>query len=355
MASNPFKGLIEKADLLICYIIVAVCAILIAGNIALFIFIPKVLAPVGLIFSNVITIVLCAIAISPISIIFRAAFSKKARELVEKEKEEQLLKDTVQDLQNQNRELVSKLDTWGQMAYAPTAINFSARLETMIYEKKGYLVKEESLNSLISDKENFSLEMPQSILEKFSKWKDDIAHTGEKTVLYIGKQYAKRSLGIDFTRIKFAFDQDKIALYGAEITKIHNLESEKDKGDIEHCWVLNNDPKDKKKIVTSINTAEHYSELPKLFAEQCQNHAKDEVEAEVENLCRMYTTQLQNCLSEHFPGIVFYDTLENTPLQWHSFNDNAQDTRVASIAAGLFLVANLLKSFNAAAANRIEE
>ncbi len=340
---------------MMCYIIVGACAILIASNIALFVFLPKVLAPAGLIISNVISVVLCAVAISPISKIIQKAFERKAHELVEKEKEEQSLRDKVQYLQNQNRELSSKLDTWGQMAYAPTSINFSARLETMIYEKKGYLVKEESVNSLIADKEIFYLDAPQGLTEKFSKWKDDISHTGKKTVLYIGKQYAKRSLGIDFTRIKFAIDGDKVALYGAQISKIHNLESDKDEGDIEHCWVLNNDIKDKRHTIISINTAEHYSDLPKMFAEQCQNHAKDEVEAEVENMCRVYTEQLRNCLNDHFPGIVFYDTIENNSLRWYSLNENAQDKRVASIAAGLFLVANLLKSFNATPVYQIEE
>ena len=345
-----FKKILElagKGSIIKSNIIVVFCAILIAGNVGAFIFLPHILAPLALVLSNVVTVILMVIAFQPISHIMQSILNKKEEEICERKKAEKDLADRIESLENENRELTSKLDTWGQMAAAPSSVTFASELITRIYEKKSYLVKEESLEELIADP-NFKPADPASFKERFLKWRDDLSHSGEKTVLYIGKHYESKALGIDFSKVKYAVEGGRIALYGASITMLHNLAPAIDEGDIEHCWVLNNDQdkNDKKKKIISINTADHYSDIPELYSKQCQSHAKEEVDAEVKSLCEHYTKIFRDCLSQHFPGVVFVDSIEDSTTTWYALNENAQDKRIAPIASGMFLVSNILKSFN---------
>ena len=142
--------IIGKRDVVKSNAVLIVCAVLIAVNVGFFIFFPRLLAPLALVISNAITVALMIVAVTPLSNILKSAVDRKAQELVEKEKEQQALKDKVQKLENQNFELMSKLDTWGQMASAPTVVSFTAKVETMLYAKDGYIVKEEKMKDLLS-------------------------------------------------------------------------------------------------------------------------------------------------------------------------------------------------------------
>ena len=340
------SSIIGKQDIVKSNVIVVVCAVLIAVNIGIFVFFPKLLAPMAIVLSNAITVILMAVAVIPISHLLKNAFNRKAHELVEKEKEESALKDKVQTLENQNRELMGKLDTWGQMASAPSMVSFTAKVETMLYQKDGYIVKEEKVKDLISD-EYFKPSVPETFKEKFNKWRDDHSHSGDKTILYIGRHRADRVFGIDFAKVKYAFEDGRIAIYGASITKLHNLETSSQDSDIEHCWVLNNDPdpSDKKKTVVSINKADHYSEIPDLYKAQCHSQADEEIDAETDALCRHYTQIFRQCLQERFPGLVFFDSIDDSTYTWYAINENPGDSRVAPIVSGMFLIANVLHSF----------
>lgn len=340
---NVFKDAMGQANLMKSYLIVSFCAILIATNVACFIFLPKIIAPLAIILSNVVTVLITLIAFQPINTILKKAFDEKARELVEKEKQEEELKDKVSDLESRNAELLSRLDTWGQMAYAPARVNFSAKLETMTYEKEGYIVREEPV-----DEKLFTIAEPQGLVDMYKVWRDENVHSGPKSVLYIGKQYAAKALGIDFSKVKYAFNEGKLLVSGANISILHDLSPVKGDSDIEHCWVLNNDPdkRDKTKKLVSINTAAHYSEIPATFSRMCKEQAGQEVDAEVDTLCRQYTQVFRKCLTDHYPGIEFCDSIEDTPFTWYALNECPSDKRVVPIASGMFLVANVLKDFN---------
>lgn len=340
---NVVKDAIGQAGVMKSYVLVTVCIILIAVNVGCFIFLPKIIAPLAIILSNVFTILITLIAFQPINSIIKNAFSKKAQELVEKEKAEQELQDRLSSLESRNAELLSRLDTWGQMAVTPTKVNFSAKLETMTYEKEGYIVREAPVDDRL-----FTLSSPQGFMDTYNKWRDDLSHSGPKTVLYIGKQYATKALGIDFSKVKYAFDDGKVILFGARISIIHDLSPLRGEDDIEHCWVLNNDPdkRDKTRTVVSINTADHYGEIPGMFSQMCKEHAMAEVDAEVNNLCERYTEIFRRCLSEHYPGIVFCDSIEDTPFTWYALNECPTEKKVVPIASGMFLVAGLLRDFN---------
>ena len=305
-----------QANLMKSYLIVSFCAILIATNVACFIFLPKIIAPLAIILSNVVTVLITLIAFQPINTILKKAFDEKARELVEKEKQEEELKDKVSDLESRNAELLSRLDTWGQMAYAPTRVNFSAKLETMTYEKEGYIVREEPV-----DEKLFTLAEPQGLVDMYKVWRDENVHSGPKSVLYIGKQYAAKALGIDFSKVKYAFKEGETVLVEKGIASEHRKQ-------------------------VSINTAAHYSEIPATFSRMCKEQAGQEVDAEVDTLCRQYTQVFRKCLTDHYPGIEFCDSIEDTPFTWYALNECPSDKRVVPIASGMFLVANVLKDFN---------
>ena len=75
---RSIKEIAGKGSLVKSNIIVAACAILIAVNIGVFIFVPKILAPLALILSNVITVILMFIAFQPMNHIMQTALKKKA-------------------------------------------------------------------------------------------------------------------------------------------------------------------------------------------------------------------------------------------------------------------------------------
>ena len=79
-------------------IIVADCAVLIAVNIGVFIFVPKILAPLALILSNVITVILMFLAFQPMNHIMQTALKKKEEEIYQRKKEEEELREKLQSV-----------------------------------------------------------------------------------------------------------------------------------------------------------------------------------------------------------------------------------------------------------------
>jgi len=337
----PFNtNLVKKSSLVKSNVIVAVCAVLIAVNVAVFIFIPKILAPLALILSNAVTVLLMVIAFQPANRIMQEVFTEKAHELVKKEQEEAALREKVSTLESKYQEAMSKLDTWGQMSSAPMNLNFSARLETMLYDKSIYIVKEEPVEALL-DNPRFGLTEKKGMADKLMKWFDEKTHKGERKVLYIGKHYAKESIGIDFSRVKFSTEEGRIAIYGASISKLADIETKPSETDINHCWVLN-----KGEEVITINTGDFYKELPARYEKACAEEAREAFNAEVDRICAHYTEIFRRNLAERFPGLVFCDSIEESPSTWYALKEYAMDGRIAPIVSSMFLMAGMLHGFN---------
>lgn len=163
------RSAVNKSRLSTSYLLTAACFLLIACNVAVFLFFPRIAAPLAIILSNAITVLLMLVSIQPINRLIQNEFNEKAKELLEKQEAQQELQERVSFLENRNRELESRIDTWAQTASVPTNVNFTFKLETMTFDKKGYIVKEEPLERFL----------------------DDLAHPGDKKVLYIGKYYIR--------------------------------------------------------------------------------------------------------------------------------------------------------------------
>lgn len=327
-----------KPKLIGSYLLMGACLILIACNIGAFLFIPKVATPLAIILSNAITVVLMLLAYQPVNRLMQNSFQEKAREFVEKEKELEGLKDTVATLENRNRELESRLDTWGQMGSVPPNLKFTFKVETMTFDKSGYVVKEEPVERFLADPA-YRLADKNGVFDKVSRWMDDVMHPGQKKVLYIGKFYAKASVGIDFTKIKFAVKDGAVSLFGVRFTKLNDLAVTPDEDDVNHCWLINEDD-----FGVSINPSGLYQDFTQAYSDIRAKESAEALEAEVDALCNNYTAVFRQNLLERFPGITFCDSIEDSPETWYSLKEHIGDPGIYPIASNMFLMADVLSS-----------
>ena len=231
------KSILDQSKMATSFLVTSACFLLIACNVAAFIFFPKLMAPLAIILSNVITVLLMLVAIRPINRLIQNEFREKALELMEKEKAEKELLEKVATLENQNRELERRIDTWAQTASVPANVNFTFKVETMTFDKTGYIVKEEPLERFVNDPV-YKIADKKGVFDRIVKWVDDLTYPGEKKVLYIGKYYIKASIGLDFTKIKFSTDGDVLTLFGVTFTKLNDLAIDRDPGDVNRCLLV---------------------------------------------------------------------------------------------------------------------
>lgn len=333
------RSAMDRGKLASSYLITSVCLLLIACNVAAFLFFPRLAAPLSIILSNAITILLMLVAVRPINHLIQNEFSEKARELAEQEKAARELEEKMLALENRNRELESRIDTWTQTANTPANVSFTFKVETMTFDKTGYIVKEEPLARFLEDP-TYKLSDKNGILDRLGKWLDGLAHPGEKKVLYIGKYYIKASIGLDFTKIKFSTDGGALTLFGVKFTKLNDLAIEKDPADVRHCWLVNEDGDN-----VSINQSDIYREFTDVYARIREEEADTALSNELEALCTHYTAVFRSNLAERFPGIEFCDHIEDSSATWYSLKEHIQDSRIFSIASNMFLMADVLSGY----------
>ena len=124
---------LEKSSVTSSYAVIAVCVILVAANIIFFVMFPRLLSPVAIILSNVITMLITALAFRPINNLIQNTLIDRQEELTRKIAEEKAMTDRLAFLEDRNRELESKLDTRLQTESIPGEVNFTFKLEQMEY------------------------------------------------------------------------------------------------------------------------------------------------------------------------------------------------------------------------------
>ena len=337
--NKAMRGTLDKGKVTKSYILTALCAILVAINIAAFLFFPRIASPIAIVLSNAITIMLMLFAIQPINNLIQSEYGKKARALIEKEQQEQDLRDRLSNLENRNRELESRLDTWSQAAGSPANVNLSFKLETFVYDKTGYIVKEEPLERFIEDP-RYKIADKRALSDKLSKFVDNLTHPGSKKVLYIGKYYVKASIGLDFTKIKFSTDDGVLTLFGVKFTKLNDLAIEKDPEDVNRCWLINENGEE-----VTINQADVYRDFTGVYADMRSAEANLALEKEVDALCERYTAVFRENLSLRFPSVRFCDHIEDSSATWYSLKEHSRDERVYQVAANMLLMADALSGY----------
>ena len=328
----------SRKKVAVCYTVLGVCILLMAVNVGSFIFFPRLMAPLAILLSNAITLILAIIAFRPINALVENLLEKRQQELLEQQAKEQELEHKVDLLELRNRELENRLDTRAQTDGTPADIDFTFKLEQMEYAKKGYVVKEEPLEAFAAD-EQFKNLIPNVGL--WNKMMDALTmkEQGVRKILYIKKYYYKVSIGIDFSRIKFAFEDDRILFYGVKFTRLHDISSElkPDDGDIDHCWILN----------TVDNWAEikhsaYYDLFKDAYTRMQDAETHDALETEVASLCDQYTDVFRRNIQRRFPQADFVETIEDTDRTWYALREGGSYRMVRDIASNMLLMTDVI-------------
>ena len=336
------KGLNRK-KVVASYTVLGVCILLMAVNVGSFIFFPKLMAPLAILISNAITLILAVIAFRPINALVENLLEKRQQELVEQQKKEQELEQRLLQMENRNRELENKLDTRAQTEGTPADIDFTFKLEQMEYSKKGYVVKEEALEEFAGD-ERYKNMIPDVSL--WNKMLDALAmkEQGIRKVLYIKKYYYKVSIGIDFSKIKFSFDCDRLLFSGAKFSRLHDISSElePDSGDIDHCWILNTIDG-----WAEIKHSAYYDMFKDAYTRIQDAETHDSLEAEVESLCDQYTAIFRRNIQNRFPKADFVESIEDSDRSWYALREGGQYQMVRDIASNMMMLTNVINETKA--------
>lgn len=332
------RQVLDRKKVVASYTVLAVCILLMAVNVGCFIFFPRLMAPLAILLSNAITLILAVVAFRPINALVEKLLEKRQQELLEQQEKEVALERKVDQLESRNRELESRLDTRAQTEAMPADIDFTFKLEQMEYAKKGYVVKEEPLDAFRSE-ERFKGMIPSVNL--WNKMLDTLAmkEQGIRKILYIKKYYYKVSIGIDFSRIKFSFADDQIFFSGVKFTRLHDISSEleADEGDIDHCWILNT-----LDGWAEIKHSAYYDTFKESYARLQDAQTRESLEEEVESLCQQYTAIFRRSIQSRFPQVAFVESIDDSDRSWYALREGGSYRMVRDIAANMLLLTNVI-------------
>ena len=320
---------------------ISACFLLIGVNIAFFLLFPRLIAGVAIVLSNVITLILTFLAFKPLNRWLQDNLLERQQELIEKLEKDHELELKVERLEQENRDLSDKLDTRVQTGALPYNLGYTFKVEQMEYAKTGYVVKEEELGNL--DKERFTVP-DKRFLE--AMWEENIKHDpGVRKLLYIHKFYYKVSLGIDFSKIMYAFDGGTALFYGVRFEKLHDISSElqPDREDIDHCEIL--------KVTgdkLEIRQDKVYDDLKQQYRSAQAEGVKAGMEEEVEALCSQYTAALHESIKGRFGDKVeFVDSIEeHRDKNWYALKVSTDQT-IKEIAANMLMLTTVMNKTQA--------
>jgi DNA gyrase/topoisomerase IV subunit A len=329
-------------------IIIVTCALLLIGNIVAFAYVGSAtMMPTFLvvILSNIITILITFAIYKPINRIIEEevqtrikdennAQMKLLEEKNELEQQKKYLEDVAAQREQKIKALQSELDTVRSYKSLSADTNTVLKLETMEYEKEGYIVKEE----FVRDTE-FGRDIKQD-----SKWnfmKDD---KGEQKILYIKKFHEKAIIGIDIAKIRFCRHDGYIYLEGVKVENLHQeMTIRSGDGDgMERCMILNVDNGD----IKGINNADKYNWFKQEYSIRQSDLLDFNFNQEVRSICASYTDVIKHNLSTKFPSVRFVDDkiehaidLAGEPIyQLNASND----LNILEVSSSIVLIANTI-------------
>lgn len=321
---------------------IAACFLLVGANVCFFLFFPHLLSSVAIVLSNVITLILTFLAFKPLNSWLQDSLMERQQALIEKMEKDRELEKKVEVLEQENRTLSDKLDTRVQTGALPVHIDYTFKVEQMEYAKQGYVVKEEEVDALdreqfnIPDRKFFETILEDSLLKEASIRK----------ILYIHKFYYKVSLGIDFSKIMYAQDENGVVLFnGVRFRKLHDItsEMEPEHGDIDRVEIL--------KIAgdkTEIRQDKEYEPLKEQYRNARAQEVKAGMEEEVSALCNQYTAALHESIKSRFGDRVdFVDSIEDhRDKNWYSLKGSSDPT-VHEIAGNLLMLTTVMNKTQA--------
>ncbi|MBQ9193728.1 MAG: hypothetical protein IJ156_08430 [Bacteroidales bacterium] len=315
---------------------IAGCFLLVGVNVAFFLLFPRLVSGIAIVLSNVITLLLTFLAFKPINDWLQADLVERQQELIAKLEKDRELEKKVDALELENRELTNRLDTRSQTVTLPTHIDYTFKVEQMQYAKQGYVVKEEELDGLDSEKFDIPGRKFLDVLLEDSMLRD----AAVRKILYIHKFYYKVSLGIDFSKMMYAIDEGRLLFYGARFEKLHDISSElqPETGDIDRCDIL--------KITGDKAELRQDKEFDGLKAQYRQAQAqevKSGMEEEVGALCSQYTAALHESIKGRFGDRVdFVDSIEEyRDKNWYALK-SSDDPTVQEVAANMLMLTTVM-------------
>ena len=335
----------DPKDILVSQLILALCIVLVALNVAFFVFFPRLMAPVSIVLSNAITLLLTAIAFRPASTLIQKTLTRRQEELLAQAEKEKAMQQRLDLLESEKRELESRLDTRAQTTAASGDLNFTFKLEQMEYAKKGYIVKEENLDALRTDERFRALVPDISLLDKMLS-AIKLKENGVRKILYLRKYYYKVSIGIDFSKVKFSFDGDRILFSGVKFTRLHDISGEltPDTGDINHCWVLDtNEDEGRAEILQSFD----YDQLRYTYEDLQELETRKSLDEEAGSLCEQYTSVFRRNIAARFPQVGFVDSIEDSDTTWYALKDGSAYLMVRDVTANMMQLSNVIESIAA--------
>ncbi len=336
-----FKYALDKGRNLKNTLWIAGCFLLVGANVCFFLFFPHLLSTLSIVLSNVITLILTFLAFKPLNSWLQQSLMERQQALIEKMEKDRELEMKVQALEQENRSLADRLDTRVQTGALPVHIDYTFKVEQMEYAKQGYVVKEEEVDALdrtqfnIPDRKFFETLLEDSMLKEASI----------RRVLYIHKFYYKVSMGIDFSKMMYAYGDGTLLFYGVRFQKLHDISSElePERGDIDRCEILKISG-DK----TEIRSDKEYEGFKAQYREAQAAEVKAGMEEEVGALCNQYTAALHESIRSRFGDQVgFVDSIEDyRDMNWYSLKAS-KDPNVQEIAANMLMLTTVMNKTQA--------
>ena len=203
------------------------------------------------------------------------------------------------------------------------------------------MVKENDLERLMEDQKYQDMIPEKGGLTKMLELLK-IKEKGQRKIIYIKKAYYKASIGIDFGKIKYAFDGDYIYFAGARFAKLHDIsgELEHDARDIERTLILNETENGVK-----VENDPEYGEFIKAYSDAQESQTKEAIESDVKAICTQYTSVLQNNLAKKFKFIRFVKDEEvlGSTLTWYALSEGAADRQVSVVASNMLMLADVIQ------------
>ena len=114
----------DPKDILVSQLILALCIVLVALNVAFFVFFPRLMAPVSIVLSNAITLLLTAIAFRPASTLIQKTLARRQEELLAQAEKEKAMQQRL-DLLERRKDTSSRRRTWTPSARTSASAHWS--------------------------------------------------------------------------------------------------------------------------------------------------------------------------------------------------------------------------------------
>ena len=318
-------------------LLLAVCIAAIAAGILFPLFLPHLVPMPVLVLTNLACVALTAAVMRPAGLLMRRYVSRKEKEIYTRLRREEEMKEKLVALEREKRELENRLDTRNQTGTLPYDVNFTFKLEQMEYARKGYIVKEEPLEAYASDPAFAQLLPARGGAEKLLG-RLGIREPSARKVLFIKKYYYKTSVGLDFSKIKYALDGERLLFYGVRFTQLHDIsgEMERDKGDISHCWITDAEGR---RIVGS-RTGEAFK---KAYEDLQDRLAREEMASDAALLCEEYTKAFRESLKSRYDNLDFVESIEDSDRSWTALRDGTPDSRIAETASYMLALSDIIR------------